>query len=422
MISRRALVSALEDRRVTDWVVVERDQELATATETRQRTDDRTRWVVVVHQDVPRGRGSARLEIGALDGSARDLVDQALALALATIGPPWRSTLPAAPAKVEIADPAMTNVALDETAVQLLAALPRPNDAKIDGEIQLLRERVTVHTRQGLRTGWTATHVGASALVALGTNSLELAREARRVSDLDLAQAIPVAVVDLALLATAGAPVPGPCAVILRPDALLHHGVAGGLGVWSVFATNATAELERHGLVRYRAGAPIVPGADQVSEPLSVTSDGTLDFATRSAPLGDDGDAVRRFALVERGVASGLGLSMREAARRHAEPNGGVRNLVVGPGTWAGTPPPGRSLEVRRLRSLSIDPYTGDASLEIALAIDRDGITERPITGGVVRLDLVAALARARRSAVVVRRGPYLGPASVLIDATEVLV
>jgi hypothetical protein len=419
VISRRALVSALEDRRVTDWVVVERDQELAIATDARQRTDDRTHWVVVVHQDVPRGRGSARLEIGALDGSARDLVDQALALALSTIGPPWRSTLPAAPAKVDVADPAMTKVSLAETAMQLLAALPRPNDATVSGEIELLRERVTVQTRQGLRTGWTATEVRASALVAVGAGSLELVREARRVSDLDLAQAIPLAVLDLALLGSASAPKPGPCSLILRADALLH---GGELGVWSVFATHAAAELERQGLVRYRSGAPIVPGADQIDEPLSVASDGALDFATRSSPLGDEGDAVRRFPLVERGVASGLGMSMREAARRETEPNGGVRNLVVASGAWTETIPPGRSLDVRRLRSLSIDPYTGDASLEIALAIDRDGGGERAITGGLVRIDLVAALARARRSATPLRRGPYLGPTSILIEDAEVLV
>ncbi len=419
MISRRALVSALESRRVTDWVVVERDQELALATDTRRRTDDRTSWIVVVHQDVPRGRGSARLEIGALDGDARELVDQALALALSTIGPPWRSTLPAAPAKVDVADPAMTKASLDDTAVKLLAALPRPADATVSGEIELLRERVTVQTRQGLRTGWTATHVRASALVAVGSNSLELVRDARRVADLDLAQAVPLAVADLAMLGAASPPQPGPCSLILRGDALLH---GGELGVWSVFATNAAAELERQGLVRYRSGAPIVPGADQIDEPLSVTSDGALEFATLSSPLGDEGDAVRRFPLVERGIASGLGLSMREAARRQTEPNGGVRNLVVASGTWGETIPPGRSLDVRRLRSLSIDPYTGDASLEIALAIDRDGGGERVITGGLVRIDLVAALARARRSSTPLRRGAYLGPRSILIADAEVLV
>ena len=129
---------------------------------------------------------------------------------------------------------------------------------------------------------------------------------------------------------------------------------------------------------------------------------------------------MRRFALIERGVASGLGLSAREAARRKVEPNGGVRNLVIARGTWNDAAPAGRTIEVRRLRSLSIDPYTGDASLELGLSIDRDG--NRAFTGGTLRLDLVAALARARRSSETLRRGPYLGPASVLIEDAELLV
>src|SRR5206468_2480246 len=84
-----------------------------------------------------------------------------------------------------------------------------------------------------------------------------------------------------------------------------------------------------------------------------------------------------------------------------------VRNLVVAPGSWDGAVVGDRVVEVRRLRSLVIDPYTGDASLEIALALDR-GV---PITGGSIRIDLIAALARARRSTTTLTRGAYVGPA-----------
>jgi hypothetical protein len=205
---------------------------------------------------------------------------------------------------------------------------------------------------------------------------------------------------------------PGKVSVILRADALLH---GGGLGMWNVFADHASAETERQGLTRYRQGALVAPGADATSEPLTITSEGALDFATLSAPIGDEGDAVRRFPLVERGLATGLGLSVREAARRKTDPNGGVRNLVVSRGTWNETRPEGRVIEVRRLRSLSIDPFTGDASLEIALGLEGD----TPFTGGTLRLDLIAALARARRSATTLRRGPYLGPSAVLIEGVD---
>lgn len=418
MISLRALVSALTAKKVADWVVIERAQELASLVEERalRRAEQRTRWTLIVHHDVPRGRGSAHLELGTRQGDARDIVDQAISLASAAIGPAWISTPAAAPAKVTVLDPTLERADLAVVASSLASAAKRPAGSNVQLAFEVLRERVTVQAESGFRTAWTATSLRADGLVAVGEHSLEISREARRRTDLDLDAALDGAATDLALLAGAGTPVPGRCAVILRPEALLH---GGGLGVWTVFADHASAEIERQGLTRYRQSTVIAPGADQLAEPLTITSDGALDFAARSAPVGDEGDAVRRFALIERGVATGLGISAREAARRKVDPNGGVRNLVIARGTWNDTPPPGRTIEVRRLRSLAIDPYTGDASLEIGLAIDRQ--TDKAFTGGTLRLDLVAALARARRSSTALRRGPYLGPAAVMIEDAELV-
>jgi hypothetical protein len=97
-----------------------------------------------------------------------------------------------------------------------------------------------------------------------------------------------------------------------------------------------------------------------------------------------------------------------------------VRNLVVAAGSWTEQLDSKlRVVELRRLRELEIDPYTGDASLEIALAIDHG--TGKPFAGGTLRLDLVAVLARAHRSVRRIRRGPYDGPAAVLIDRAELI-
>jgi hypothetical protein len=74
---------------------------------------------------------------------------------------------------------------------------------------------------------------------------------------------------------------------------------------------------------------------------------------------------------------------------------------------------------VSRLRSLAIDPFTGDASLELGLSIDRG--THAPFAGGTVRLDLISALARARRLSSTIHRGPYVGPAAILIEDVELL-
>ncbi|HMG53419.1 MAG TPA: hypothetical protein VK601_08050, partial [Kofleriaceae bacterium] len=85
------LVQHLSQRSSSAWSVVERVQDIAFAADppARQRRDHRTRLTLIVHQDVPRGRGSARLDLHPLDGSPGDVVDQAIALALATIGPAW---------------------------------------------------------------------------------------------------------------------------------------------------------------------------------------------------------------------------------------------------------------------------------------------------------------------------------------------
>ncbi len=430
MISRRALVSALTARKVADWVVIERAQEVATVAEDRtlRRTEERTQWTLIVHHDVPRGRGTARVELGTRQGDAAEVVDQAISLASAAIGPAWASTPAAAPAKVNVLDPALEKADLAEVAADVLHRTKRPAGSRVQLALEVLRERVAVQAESGFHTAWIATHLRVDGLIALGELSLEFMREARRRTDLELDDALAQSAADLTLLGSAGPAVPGPCSVILRADALLH---GGGLGVWSVFADHASAETERQGLTLYRQASPIVPGANQLAEPLTITSDGALDFATRSAPVGDEGDAVRRFALIERGIATGLGISAREAARRRVDPNGGVRNLVIARGTWNEAPPAGRTIDVRRLRSLSIDPYTGDASLELRLALDRQlgdqlgnqlgDQQERPVTGGTLRIDLVAALARARRSSTAVRRGPYLGPAAILIEGAELI-
>ena len=415
MITRRALVGALSARKVADWVLVERDQELAFASDAQlRRTEQRTRWSLVVHHDVPRGRGTARLEIGTRQGDAKDVVDQALALASAAIGPPWTTPAAAAPAKVVIGDDTLAKADLAAVAAAVLTAARRPAGATVQLGIDVLRERVNVQAESGFHTAWLATRLDLHTLVAVGDHSLEVAREARRRADfeVELGDALSAAATDLGLLGSAAAPAPGKVSVILRADALLH---GGGLGMWNVFADHASAETERQGLTRYRQGTLIAAGVDQVSEPLTITSDGALDYATRSAPIGDEGEGVRRFPLIEHGIAVGLGLSVHEAARRKTDPNGGVRNLVVSRGTWNETRPVGRVIEVRRLRSLSIDPYTGDASLEIGLGLEGD----KPITGGTLRLDLIATLAHARRSATTLRRGPYIGPSAVLIEDAD---
>ena len=406
------LVAALGRRAIADWIVIERASTRETSDVTRalERHEERRSITLVVHHDVAQGRGSARIELATEDATPAAAIDEAIAVATAAVGPAWKSVPQGAPAKVALVDPELGSP----------LAVTAPAGVSVQLVSDLLREQVAVYTRTGLAARWTAVGLRARALIATAARSLEVVVESRRHAEVmaTLQTAFASAAVDLAALATAGRPVPGHASVILGPDALLH---GHGAGVWAAFVTQADSVTERQGLTRYRPGTPVAAGADRASEPLAIDSDGALDFGWQSAPLGDDGGAVRRFSLVERGRAAGLALSSREAALRGAEPNGGVRNLVVARGSWDGMPPPGRTIEVRRLRNLAIDPYTGDASLDIEVGIDHDRGVATAFTGGTLQIDLIAALAHARRSHATVRRGAYIGPAAVWIDAAELL-
>lgn len=416
MITRRQLARSLYGSSLSDWTIVERDQEIATVDRARElrRVERRVRTAVTAHVDQPAGRGSVRLDVAAHD-DANQLVAAALRLATGAVGAAWRSPPSAAPAQVQVADPALAGQDLVEAAARAIELRSVPG-VIATGSLELVRERVTVQSRSGFDAAWTATLARATVLVVAGEHSHVIVRTARRLDQLELAPAIVAAAADLNLLASAEPSKPGRCAVVLGTDALLH---GDGAGVWEIFAAQADAVLERQGLTRYKLGAPIAEGATSVVPPLRIDSDGALDFGTRSAPVGDDGDAIRKFTIVERGVAVGLGLTAREAALRGKDPNGGVRNLVVPKGAWLGELPEGRTVELRRLRALAIDPYTGDASFEIALGIERTGGAMQPFHGGTLRLDLVRALASARRSEATVRRGSYAGPAMLLIEGVE---
>jgi hypothetical protein len=381
VIDRRRLLRALDRRDVADWTLVERAQEFAIATADLHRSEQRTKWQLTLHHDSPQGRGSAHVTIDSIDGDAVLIVEQAIALAISSTGPAWQSSPLAAPARVKLADETL----LEGDLLAKLGSEP----------ISTMREQVRVAMRGGLRTEWTATLVDAGG------------RTARRLADVPPRPSLPV---------VTGRAEAGPCSLVLRPEALLH----GGLGVWEAFVTQADAVVERQGLTRYREKTPIAPGAETVAEPLSIASDGALDYALLSAPMGDEGGAVRRFSIIERGIASGLGLPPREAALRKRDPNGGVRNLDVELGSWPGdVSGQGRVVEVLQLRDLAIDRYTGDASLEIAIAVDHPKGTV--FAGGSIRLDLIAVLARAKRSQTRLTRGAYRGPDAVWIDAAELI-
>ena len=205
-------------------------------------------------------------------------------------------------AERDLADPALVALdaplPIDGVAESVLKLLPRTG-ATVSGRASVLREHVMVSGRQGFHAEWQATLARVDAVLALEGHSLAIWREARRRDGLNLDDAVAQAIKDLKELAIAKSPIGGPCALVIGTDALLHD----GLGVWDAFVKQADAVVARQGLTRYHEKSPVVPGAELVTEALSITSNGALPFGVRSAPFGDDGAAVRKFALVEIGRA-----------------------------------------------------------------------------------------------------------------------
>ncbi|MBL8627720.1 MAG: hypothetical protein JNK64_40930 [Myxococcales bacterium] len=381
---RAAVLDALRARRdLADWSV-----RVVTAQRAWRRlgelagrgTATGATLTVTLHRDAPAGRGTASFTVAA-GADARPLLAMAVARADAALGPSWASPAPAAPARVDTSDP---DVAADPAGAvdALLAALPAAELATADVTAEVAD--VELVTRRAQRAAWRETAVTARATLR-GAASAAIDARARRAADLDLAGALTRA----RATPTAAPLPPGRYPVVLTAAALLH----GDRGLLAAFVAQADPRLERQGLVRYRPGQAIGAAAT-----LTLTSDGTLPFGWYSAPLGARGEAVRRFPLVNRGVAVGLGLDDREAALRGELPNGGVRGLVVPPG----------------------DADDDQLRADGALVIDAlDWLEVEPTTGwfragfggGTLRGDAIDLLGRARTSRSVWSTPTYRGPA-----------
>ena len=425
MMKLDAITDELLARKRSDFSVIERVVRRGSAMlDGVRRVDDDRRIRIVVHRDVGRGRGTGVLELTGEHGDdAKAVVDDAEDRALQMIGPAWTTPAAAAPARVEVEDPSLAEreLRLEEIAARVVRGLVGAVDAEAGIEQHTVRLSTGSTAGKGLAVKWTESRVTIRAVIEAGGRTGELAAEARRIADLELDDRIRRLIVDLGERATATPPKPGSYAVVLHAAAHAH---GGGYGLWHALVGQADAALVRQGLSRYRPGRPIAPRANAVDEPLTVISDGTLPFAVRSTPAGEAGEPVRRWSLVERGVALGLALDLREAALARAEPNGGARNLVVpgGKTPLAELVRPGETpvLEVRRLAWLDLDPRTGLAVARIGAGTLHEAGGPRPIAGGTLRIDVIAALALARRSKETAIEGPVHGPAALRLDGVAI--
>lgn len=432
-IDRASLLRAIGTRKLADWVLTERRREaLAIDDAGGWRHDDTEHLRVLVRRDLPSGRGTGVIELQEQSGDAAAVIGQAVALAEAAVEPAWATPPPSAPARVELLDP-LAAEAFEPAAAELRTVLQqttaRTGLSLLRWRLQVHRETVTLGSAQGFEVAWKQSMVRVDAIVERNGERARLRRQARRIVDLDLPGAATSLGGELALPAAQPsqyAPPPQPVRLELGPEAMLGHDERG---VWGVFAAPASAGHaggrggQRDRLAQRPRGSRGTATASEREQPsLTLWSDGALPFGTRSAPVGEEGEAVRRFRLFSEGELGEPGMGPREAARRGGAPNGGVRNLVVNAGAPAASAAdPARAatplLEVRRLRWLRLDAQSGHADAELELAIDRERGTV--VRGGTFSIELLGALVTGERAATLVRRGAYHGPAWIRLGPVQ---
>lgn len=402
-LTAASLRRVIGERRLGDWVITDRDRRTWVCARRgaarRWRQEERAEVQVLVRRDSPDGRGTGVALARDRRGDPRTLIGLAVARAEAAIGVPWSTPPPAAIAKVALFDESLPGESAPEA--MLAEALARAGAAGAElsaGTVCLHHDELTLVSAQGFSLSWRESTLELSAELTRGERTARVQRSARRAAELGLAEAIAHAARRCAP-APKPAPVPtGPVHLELTAEAMLG---ADELGVWRALTAQCDAAAARRGLTRHQSGD--VLGLAEV--PLEVWSDGVLPFGLESAPVGAEGEAVRRFPLVVAGKLAELGLGPMEAALRRRAPNGGVRNLEVAAGAGEARRAP--TLVVHELAHLAIDPLTGAAEGELGYAVDDEG---RVLERGAFSLDLVHALATAERARERVRRSGYWGP------------
>jgi predicted Zn-dependent protease len=378
-----------------------------------------------VYRDLRRGRGAAGFVARADEEDLTERVANTAERARYNIDVAWRMPLPAASARVEVADEqafADPLGAVDQVTEALLDAAAAAKVSLTRFAITLMAGEVELRTSGLFASHYRHTLIEVRAWLDAGTAeraaTAELWRRARRPEDLGLAAGVASAATHARDYADAARLAPGIYDLVFPGEVTLGEDPKR-YGLLDPLVRQSSATLARQGLSRFHIGQALMPAIGD-GDPLTVRSDGTIDHGLYSAPFGELGEPVRAFDLVRAGVAAGHPLDLREAALRRVTPNGGVRNLVVdsgrAPGAALRRPLDRPLIELAQLAWLDTDARTGAFVAEIGLGYALMGDRRQPITGGALRGNSFELLARTRRSRERIEEGWYYGPAWLRVD------
>lgn len=340
--------------------------------------------------------------------------------------------LPAEPARgfpvVEVEDLALGGsiaAAVERAAQQLQAALRQTPGVRLgSAELYAARIHTALANSQGLSASKRETSVSLDlALIAgEGDHAAEFHAELRRrrLSDLQLERVVAAygAFALHALHATAPDAWEGPAILSGEAAAQFFNPIYGG-----PLVAHTSAEMAYRKLSRLAAGEFVTPEEPR-GDRLTLVSDATRPYGSRTAPFDGSGVPAHNVMLIEGGVFRRPWADAKYAQYLGVEATGDIGNLTVACGA---TPlerlrsaEAGPVYEVVAFSLFNPDPVTGDFSTEIRLGYRHDATGTQPIRGGALVGNIFAALSDARFSAESFSDGVYLGPAGIRFGALKI--
>lgn len=154
------------------------------------------------------------------------------------------------------------------------------------------------------------------------------------------------------------------------------------------------------------------------SDLLTIRLEPTLKNSTKGAPFDNDGVALKKLPIIEKGVVKNLWGSNSKSQYLNKQVHGIFSNVVVNAGTLKDEDLSDENyLEIISLSDFSIDPITGDFGSEIRLAyLFNKGKEKQIVTGGSISGNVNLSLDNVRYTNETIQHNNYVGPKKVLLD------
>lgn len=363
-------------------------------------------------------RGEAQVTLLPTDlQQLRQKLADAVFMASLTDNPPYFPSGPAAYPVVELADSEMRSaprLVAERMVEQLTHAVEDEKGVRLSSaEVFVDESHIATENSRGARAQQIQTDLLLDfVLLAAGRDDemeAHIAFERRRTVDLD----VPAMVRRQAQYArdalVAATPKTGTFPVVVSDDALAELLMSEG---YSPLVLRSSGQLKYQQLTTWEAGQSIHP-LEPIGDPFTLYSNALLPFGTRSSRFDGDGLPAQRVPIIEKGVLSRFWASNRYAQYLQIEATGQFGNMEIDTGSLPFASlleDSGPLYHIVAFSAMSPDPITGDFVGEIRLGYQIEAGRARPIRGGSISGNLMAALATARLSQESAFLGNYLGP------------